>query len=130
MAIPFLDRQDAGRQLAQKLLTYANRADVLVLALPRGGVPVAFEVAQALGAPLHVFMVRKLGVPGHSELAMGAIATGGVRIVNKDVVEMLQVPEQVIDDVAADELRELERREQAYRDDRRPPDVRGKTIIL
>ena len=102
----------------------------LVLALPRGGVPVGYEVARSLGAPLDIFLVRKLGVPGREELAMGAIASGGVRVVNPGVVQALGIPEQLIDDVATAELRELERRERAYRDDRPPPDVGGKTVIL
>ena len=126
----FRSRTDAGQQLAERLLDYVNRPDVLVLALPRGGVPVAFEVAEALGAPLDIFLVRKLGVPGQGELAMGAIATGGVRVLNEDVVDYLRIPGEVIDAVAADELRELERRERAYRDDRPQPDVRDKTVIL
>jgi putative phosphoribosyl transferase len=126
----FKDRTDAGRRLAEQLTEYADRPDVLVLALPRGGVPVAYEVAQKLNAPLDIFLVRKLGVPGQEELAMGAIATGGVRVVNKDVVDYLRIPGEVIDAVAADEQGELERRERAYRDDRPPPDVRGKTVIL
>src|SRR5436305_7598261 len=126
----YRDRIDAGKQLAARLTDYADRDDVLVLALPRGGVPVAYEVAQALRAPLDIFLVRKLGVPGHEELAMGAIATGGVRVLNDDVVDYLGIPGEVIDAVAADELRELERREHAYRGDRPEPDVRGKTIIL
>jgi len=126
----YRDRIDAGKQLAARLADYADRDDVLVLALPRGGVPVAYEVAKALRAPLDIFLVRKLGVPGHEELAMGAIATGGVRILNDDVVDYLRIPGEVIDAVAADELRELERRERAYRGDRPEPDVRGKTIIL
>src|SRR5262245_33296463 len=96
----FQDRSEAGRELAARLTTYADRPDVLVLALPRGGVPVAFEVARALHAPLDVFLARKLGVPGHEELAMGAIATGGVRVVNEDVVQALGVPEEMIDAVA------------------------------
>jgi len=116
--------------LAKKLTKYGNRSDVLVLALPRGGVPVGYEVAQALNAPLDVFVVRKLGVPGHEELAMGAIASGGVRVLNGSVVEGLRIPDDVIDAVAGQELRELERRERAYRDDRPPPDVQGRTIIL
>jgi predicted phosphoribosyltransferase len=111
-------------------MDYAGRADVLVLALPRGGVPVAFEVAEALRTPLDIFLVRKLGVPGHGELAMGAIATGGVRVLNEEVVNHLRIPGEVIDAVAADELRELERRERAYRGDRPAPDVRDKTVIL
>ena len=126
----FRDRMEAGQMLAERLAKYANRTDVLVLALPRGGVPVGYEVAQALNAPLDVFVVRKLGVPGHEELAMGAIASGGVRVLNGSVVEGLRIPDDVIDAVAGQELRELERRERAYRDDRPPPDVQGRTIIL
>jgi putative phosphoribosyl transferase len=124
------DRHDAGKRLAAHLTNYANRSDVLVLALPRGGVPVAFEVANALHAPLDIFLVRKLGVPGHEELAMGAIATGGVRVVNDDIVRYLDVPGEVIDAVAADEERELERREGLYRGRRPLPDVRARTVIL
>src|SRR3954466_5670959 len=105
----FYDRRDAGRRLAEKLTGYAGRPDVLVLALPRGGVPVAFEVARTLGAPLDVFLVRKLGVPGHEELAMGAIASGGVRILNQEVVNPLRIPPEVIDEVAAREWDELRR---------------------
>ena len=126
----YRDRTDAGKRLATLLTAYANRPDVLVLALPRGGVPVAFEVARALRAPLDIFLVRKLGAPGQKELAMGAIATGGVRVLNEDVVEYLQIPDNVIDEIAADELQELERREHAYRGNRPVPDVRGKTVIL
>src|SRR2546421_642105 len=126
----YRDRIDAGKQLAARLADYADRDDVLVLALPRGGVPVAYEVAKALRAPLDIFLVRKLGVPGHEELAMGAIATGGVRVLNDDAVEYLGIPSRVIDSVAANELRELERREREYRGDRPEPDVRGKTVIL
>lgn len=126
----FRDRTDGGRRLAAELMEYANRPDVLVLALPRGGVPVAYEVARALHAPLDIFLVRKLGVPGQEELAMGAIASGGVRVVNENVVEYLRIPGEVIDAVAMDEQQELERRERAYRDDRPAPDVRGKTVIL
>ena len=126
----YRDRIEAGKRLAERLSDYANRVDVLVLALPRGGVPVAFEVARALRAPLDIFLVRKLGVPGHKELAMGAIATNGVRVINEEVVNYLRVPGEVIDAVAADELRELERRERAYRGDRPQPDVRDKTVIL
>src|SRR5437762_9023265 len=126
----FRDRTDAGRFLAEKLKAYVNRPDVLVLALPRGGVPVAYEVARALHAPLDVFLVRKLGLPGHEELAMGAIATGGVRVLNEDVVDSLRIPDDVIDAVAAKEIEELKRRERAYRDDRPPPQIRDKTIIL
>ena len=126
----FRDRADAGRQLAANLTAYAGRPQVVVLALPRGGVPVGYEVSQALGAPLDVFLVRKLGVPGREELAMGAMATGGVRILNEDVVRALGIPEHVIDGVAEKERRELMRRERAYRDDRPPPDVRGRTVLL
>jgi putative phosphoribosyl transferase len=126
----YRNRTEAGRLLAQKLMTYANRTDVLVLGLPRGGVPVAFEVARALDAPLDVFLVRKLGLPGHEELAMGAIASGGVLVVNQDVVNSLQIPGKVIDAVAADEQQELERRERLYREDRPPLDLRGRTVIL
>src|SRR3954463_14802975 len=126
----FSDRNDAGRQLAEQLAAYADRPDVLVLALPRGGVPVAYEVARALHAPLDIFLVRKLGVPGHEELAMGAIATGGVRVLNEDVVENLRLTDEEIESVAVEESRELERRERAYRDDRPAPDVNGKTVIL
>src|SRR5438045_5929270 len=106
----FRDRTDAGRQLAAKLTRYADRSDVLVLALPRGGVPVGFEVAEALGAPLDVFLVRKLGVPGHEELAMGAIASGGVRVLNDRVLRPLGLSEGDVAEVEADERRELERR--------------------
>jgi predicted phosphoribosyltransferase len=116
--------------LAEALRSYAGRDDLLVLALPRGGVPVGFEVARALGAPLDVMLVRKLGVPGHEELAMGAIASGGVRIVSDDVVSAFGIPDRVIATVAAAEERELQRREQAYREARPIPDVRGKTVIL
>jgi predicted phosphoribosyltransferase len=116
--------------LAESLGAYADRPDVLVLALPRGGVPVAYEVAERLKAPLDIFLVRKLGVPGHEELAMGAIASGGVRVVNEDVVSYMRIPGEVIDAVAAKEQRELERCEHAYCDNRPPPDVRGKTVIL
>src|SRR5438270_4733299 len=126
----FQDRHEAGRQLAAELTEYAGRDDVVVLALPRGGVPVAFEVAQALGAPLDVFLVRKLGVPGREELAMGAIATGGVRVLMPEVIQALGIPDRVIDSVAAREQQELERRERLYRGDRPPPDVRGRTVIL
>src|SRR5438445_9978536 len=126
----FRDRHEAGRRLADKLVAYAKRPDVLVLALPRGGVPVAYEVARALGAPLDVFVVRKLGVPGYEEFAMGAVATGGVRVLNDEVVNGLRIPEYVVDAVAAQEQRELARRERLYRGGRPPPDVRGRTVIL
>jgi predicted phosphoribosyltransferase len=130
MMMQFRNRVEAGRQLAKRLSKYAHRADVLVLALPRGGVPVGYEVAQALHAPLDVFVVRKLGVPGHEELAMGAIASGGVRVLNGSVIESLGIPDEAIEAVATREQRELERRERAYRDDRPAPDVQGRTVIL
>jgi putative phosphoribosyl transferase len=126
----FQDRRDAGRQLAEKLSAYANRPDVLVLGLPRGGVPVAYEVAKALNAPLDVFLVRKLGVPGHEELAMGAIASGSVRVLNKNVVQSLRLSDQTIEAVAAAEQRTLVRRERVYRGDRPRLAVRDQTIIL
>ncbi|HJQ25551.1 MAG TPA: phosphoribosyltransferase [Blastocatellia bacterium] len=126
----FRDRSEAGRVLAEHLKPYANRREVLVLALPRGGVPVAFEVARALGAPLDVFLVRKLGVPGHEELAMGAIASGGVRVLNEEVVRALRIADQVIDAVAAREQQELERRALAYRGDAPAHEVGGRTVIL
>ena len=126
----FRDRADAGRQLLSKLGAYRGRPDVLVLGLPRGGIPVGYEVARGLGAPLDVFVVRKLGVPGQEELAMGAIATGGVRVVNRDVVDALHIPPDVLDRAAAEELRELERREQSYRGERPQPRVEGRTVIL
>ena len=126
----FRDRREAGRLLAAQLGAYAKRPDVLVLALPRGGVPVAAEVASALGAPLDVFVVRKLGVPGHEEYALGAIATGGVRVLNEEVVQALRIPDRVIDALAAREQEELARRERVYRGHRPPLDVRGRTVIL
>jgi predicted phosphoribosyltransferase len=126
----FLDRYDAGRRLAGALSHYANQANVLVLGLPRGGVPVAYEVARALHAPLDVFLVRKLGFPGHPELAMGAIATGGVRILDRQLIQMYGVPADAIELVTTQERQELARRERLYRDDRPPPDVRGRTAIL
>ena len=116
--------------LADGATHYAGRPNLLVLALPRGGVPVGLEVSKALHAPLDVMLVRKLGVPGHEELAMGAIATGGVRIVSEDVVEALQIPDRVIATVAAAEAQELERSERTYREGRAEPDVRGQTVIL
>lgn len=130
MMMQFRDRVEAGQLLAKRLMKYANRADVLVLALPRGGVPVGYEVAQALNAPLDVFVVRKLGVPGQEELAMGAIASGGVRVLNGSVIEGLNISDDLIDAVAAREFHELERRERAYRDDRPAPEARGRTVIL
>ena len=126
----FKNRTDAGRKLAAKLTRYADHEDVLVLALPRGGVPVAYEVAKELKAPLDVFLVRKLGVPGHEELAMGAIASGGVRVINEELIDYLGIPDEVIDAIAAVEQRELERRAVAYRDDRPPPEVKDRIVIL
>ena len=126
----FHDRREAGRLLAAKLAAYANRPDVIVLALPRGGVPVAYEVARALNAPLDIFLVRKLGVPGYEELAMGAIATGGVRVLNDQLVGGLRIPDYIVDEVAASEQQELTRRERLYRGDRPAPDVRCRTVIL
>jgi putative phosphoribosyl transferase len=127
----FVDRRDAGRVLASRLTKYAAaRNDVIVLALPRGGVPVAYEVASALGAPMDVFLVRKLGTPGHRELAMGAIASGGVRVINEDVVQWYGIPEAAIDRIALEEQEELERREREYRDDRPVPDLANKIVIL
>ena len=126
----FQNRGDAGRMLADKLAAYADRPDVLVLGLPRGGIPVAYEVARKLHARLDVFFVRKLGLPGHEELAMGAIATGGVRVLNENAVRTLNIPEEMIDAVAVEEQQELERRERAYRDDRPAPAVQGRTVIL
>jgi len=126
----FRDRTEAGKLLAAKLGRYANRTDVLVLALPRGGVPVAFEVARALNAPLDLFLVRKLGVPGHEELAMGAIASGGGRVLNDEVVVHLHISDELINAVAAGEELELVRRERAYRGDRPMPAVDGRTVIL
>lgn len=128
--MPFQDRYDAGRQLAVRLQSLAGAGDLLVLALPRGGVPVAWEVAERLDAPLDVFLVRKLGVPGHEELAMGAIASGGVLVLNEDVVHGLGIPQEVIYGVAERETAELRRREEAYRDDRAPLNAQGKTAIL
>jgi putative phosphoribosyl transferase len=126
----FRDRLDAGRHLAADLKEFVGRDDVLVLALPRGGVPVGYAVAQALGAPLDVFLVRKLGLPGHEELAMGAIASGGVRVINERLIAEAGVPQEAVARVAAQEQQELERRERAYRGDRADPVVRGRTVIL
>jgi putative phosphoribosyl transferase len=126
----FQDRTEAGRELAEQLLDYAGRDDVIVLGLPRGGVPVAFEVAQRLRVPLDVFVVRKLGLPGHEELAMGAIASGGVRVVNEDVLSVIPDAQAIVEMVTAIEREELERRERIYRADRPPPDLKGRTVIL
>jgi putative phosphoribosyl transferase len=126
----FRDRIDAGKTLAQRLAKYAHRNDVVVLALPRGGVPVGYEVAEALDAPLDVFLVRKLGTPGHRELAMGAIASGGVRVLNDEVVHWLHLTPEQIDAVAREEERELARRETAYKEGRSPLTVEGRVVIL
>jgi putative phosphoribosyl transferase len=126
----FRDRIEAGQLLAKSLNKYAGRTDVVVLALPRGGLPVAAEVAHALRAPLDVFLVRKLGVPGHEELAMGAIASGGIRVLNDDVVRYQRISETAIEAVAREEQRELQRRERLYRGDRPVTDVHGKIVIL
>jgi predicted phosphoribosyltransferase len=126
----FRDRREAGRLLARKLNAYTDRSDVLVLALPRGGVPVAYEVARILQAPLDILLVRKLGVPGYEELAIGAVATGGVRVLNREIVEPLRISEEAIEGVASRELDELKRRERLYRGGRTPPDPRGQTVIL
>lgn len=126
----FADRRAAGRALARALVPYAGRSQTIVLALPRGGVPVAYEVARALHAPLDAYLVRKLGVPGHGELAMGAIAVGGTRVLNDDVVRSLGIAPDVIDAVAAAETREIAWRNRRYRDGRPPPDVRGRVCIV
>src|SRR5678815_5920943 len=126
----FIDRRHAGRVLASRLTNYAGRDDVIVLALPRGGVPVAYEVASALGVPMDIFLVRKLGTPGHRELAMGAIASGGVRVLNEDVVRWYGISEAAIERIAREEQEELARRERAYRDDRPAPDLANRIVIL
>jgi putative phosphoribosyl transferase len=126
----FKNRTDAGRILAGKLIQYGNRSDVLIMALPRGGVPVGYEVARVLNVPLEVMIVRKLGVPGHDELAMGAIASGGVRVLNRSVIESLRIPPDSIEVVEKRETLELMRREAMYRGNRQPIVVKGKTIIL
>lgn len=128
--MPFRNRVNAARQLAAALAGYAGRSDVIVLALPRGGVPVAFEVARALGAPLDVFLVRKIGVPGHLELAMGAIAEGGVRVLNQALIGDLGIPPTAVDQVIARERLELERRDRLYREGRSLPALKGQTVIL
>ena len=130
-ATPFRDRDDAGRKLGRALADkLGRRDDLIVLGLPRGGVPVAAHVAEALGAPLDVFIVRKLGVPGHEELAMGAIASGGVRVLNEDVLRHIPVPKPMIEAVASREQTELVRREASYRGSKPPLDVRGKTVVV
>lgn len=126
----FRDRSEGGRAVAGHLRAYADRPDVLVLALPRGGVPIGYEVARMLRAPLDVFVVRKLGVPGHEELALGAIASGGTRVLNQEIVGMFQFSGGIIDAIADREQRELERRERAYRGDRPAPVIEGRVVIL
>ena len=126
----YRDRRHAGTELANRLSHFKGRRDVVVLALPRGGVPVAYEVARALDAPLDVFLVRKLGVPGHRELAMGAIACGGIRVLSPDVVSWYRIPDAVIDEVAREEQAELERRERAYREGRTPIELRDRVVLL
>src|SRR5437764_9795557 len=126
----FKDRFEAGRALATELSPYAEQRNVIVLALPRGGVPVGYEVSRALGVPLDVFIVRKLGLPGHEELAMGAIASGGVRVLDEDLIRVARVSDEQLQRITIAELLELERRERCYRDDRPFPDLRGKTVIL
>jgi putative phosphoribosyl transferase len=126
----FADRREAGRELGRLLTRAVQSGEAIVLALPRGGVPVAYEIARALDIPLDVFLVRKLGTPGHPELAMGAIASGGIRVVNEDVVQALNVPQRQIDAVAEQEQRELERRDAAYRQGRSVPELTNRTVIL
>lgn len=130
MSRRFKDRREAGQVLGKELSVYANRADVLVLGLPRGGIPVAFEVAKALGTPLDVFVVRKLGVPDLPELAMGAIASGGIQVIHQPVVQAFKIPDTVINQVAASEQQELERREQLYRGNRPVPKFKDQIILL
>jgi putative phosphoribosyl transferase len=130
MTMRFRDRDEAGVLLAEKLTAYANKPDVIVLALPRGGVPVGARVAKKLHVAFDVFVVRKLGLPGHPELAMGAIASGGVRVFNGDVLNALRIPDEVINAVTAAEYQELKRREKSYRDDLPPPEVEGKIVII
>jgi len=130
MRTQFRDRSEAGELLAAQLNAYADKPDVIVLALPRGGVPVGAQVARKLNVPLDVFVVRKLGFPGHPELAMGAIASGGVRVLNGDVVRAFRIPDEVINNVTAAEFQELKRRERSYRDDLPPPAVEGKVVIV
>jgi putative phosphoribosyl transferase len=130
MLLPYKNRSQAGRELAEALQPYANRPDVLILALPRGGVPVAYEVAKALNIPLDLMLVRKLGLPGHEELAVGAIATGGIRVLNTEVIEGMAISEAQIERIAAAELQELRRREKAYRGERPNAEVQGHGVIL
>jgi putative phosphoribosyl transferase len=130
MLLPYKNRSKAGRELAKALQPYANRPNVLILALPRGGVPVAYEVAKALNIPLDLMLVRKLGLPGHEELAVGAIATGGIRVLNTEVIEGMAISEAQIERIAAAELQELRRREKAYRGERPNAEVQGHGVIL
>jgi predicted phosphoribosyltransferase len=127
---PFADRREAGQELAARLAAYRGQRDVIVLALPRGGVPVAFEIAEALAAPLDIFLVRKLGMPGHAEFAIGAIASGGVRVLSDDVIRWHGIPDSQIEAIAGQELAELQRREREYRQGRALTDLRGRTVIL
>jgi putative phosphoribosyl transferase len=126
----YKDRRDAGQKLAQDLMQYQGRSDVIVLALPRGGVPVAYEVARKLDVPLDIFLVRKLGVPGQEELALGAIASGGIQVTNREVVRALHIPDNEIEEIARRELEELNRRERAYRGNQPRTDISGKIVIL
>ena len=126
----FQNRAEAGRQLAAKLTEFQNRRDVIILALPRGGVPVGYEVAKALNAPLDVFIVRKLGVPGQQELAFGAIASGGTTVFNEELVRALRLPPALLERVVEKEQKELERREKRYRPGKAAPDLNGKTVII
>src|SRR5205814_2260335 len=127
---PFANRREAGAELASRLAKYRGRDDVVVVALPRGGVPVAHEIAESLDAPLDVFVVRKLGMPGHPEFAIGAIASGGVRVLSEDVIRFYGIPDDAIEEIARQELAELERREREYRRGRPPIDLRDRTVIL
>ena len=127
---PFANRREAGKELAGRLGAYRGRTDLVILALPRGGVPVAFEIAEALDAPMDIFVVRKLGMPGHPEFAMGAIATGGVRVMSQDVIRSYGIPPEQIEAVARAEHAELERREREYRGGRTPIELQGRTVIL
>lgn len=126
----FFNRREAGMELAEKLSRFAGRHDVIVLGLARGGVPVAFEVARGLRVPLDVFVVRKLGAPGHEEFAIGAIASGGVRVLNTEAIQLLGMTQAAIERETRRELQELERREREYRDDRPPINVKGRTVIV
>jgi predicted phosphoribosyltransferase len=130
MAPIFKDRREAGERLAKELARYSGREDAVVLGLPRGGVVIAFAIAEALRIPMDILVVRKLGVPGNEELAMGAIASGGARVLNRDVIRWMDIPDRVIENVTEGERRELERREKAFRGDRPRPDLRGKVVLL